>query len=114
LVFKVIAALVLLFAFSAWGFAAQGDIAYLVAIVIGFVLISGLLPYLLWRIWRGSSPEARSRAEGERQDFGDWAEGDFLAWQDRVKASSAAIEIILPIAAVAFGMVAFDIVEHLT
>jgi hypothetical protein len=42
LVYKAIAACILIFAWSVWGFAEDGHVAYLIAVVTGFVLISGL------------------------------------------------------------------------
>jgi hypothetical protein len=38
--------------------------------------------------------------------------GDFVTWQDRLKGANAAIEILLPLAAVAFGMTALGIALH--
>ena len=42
----------------------------------------------------------------------DWAAGQFETWQDSQKGSTAAAEIILPIAAAAVGMTAFALVFH--
>jgi hypothetical protein len=36
-----------------------------------------------------------------------------MTWQDRLKGRNAAIEILLPLAAVAFGMSAFAIAYHI-
>jgi hypothetical protein len=40
--------------------------------------------------------------------------GDFDTWQDRVKGRNAAVEILLPMAAIAIGMTAFAIVLYFT
>ena len=45
---------------------------------------------------------------------GTGASGEFDTWQGRRKAAGAAVEILLPIAAVAFGITAFGIVLHFT
>lgn len=51
----------------------------------------------------------------KRQRFRDWASGDSATWTDRGKAANAAVEILLPLGAIAFGMTAIVIVfmaEH--
>jgi hypothetical protein len=40
--------------------------------------------------------------------------GDFDTWQDRVRGRNAAVEVLLPMAAIAIGMTAFGIVLHFT
>jgi len=42
----------------------------------------------------------------------DWASGDFETAQGRRKAASAALEMLLPIAAAAFGMTVLGIVFY--
>jgi hypothetical protein len=46
--------------------------------------------------------------------FREWMEGDFDTWQDRVKGRNAAVEVLLPMGAIAIGMTAFAIVLHFT
>ena len=55
----------------------------------------------------------------ERKSSGDaslreWMTRDFDTWQDRVKGRNAAVEVLLPMAAIAIGMTAFAIVLHFT
>ena len=97
--------------FSAWKFVGNPYAGYLIAVVIAFVGLALLLPYLLWRQWHRHSVNADTDT---KETFGDWASGEFLIWQDRVKGSDAAIQVLLPIMAVAFGMAAFAIVSSLT
>jgi hypothetical protein len=42
--------------------------------------------------------------------FKDWKAGDFAVWGSRLRASHAAIDVLLPLAAVAFGLTAIGIV----
>ena len=49
----------------------------------------------------------RSACPKQHTSFRDLASGNFRTWQGDLKASSAAVQILLPIAAVAFGMTAF-------
>jgi hypothetical protein len=110
-VYKAIVGLALVFVLAVSGFAGDSYAGYLIVVVAGLVFVALALPYVLWRIWRSHQDPDEPR---EKETFGDWVDGDFQGWQDRVKAGDAAIEALLPIAAVAFGMVAFSIVSNFT
>jgi len=58
-----------------------------------------------------SSHERKSSGEAS---FQEWMTGDFDTWQDRVKGRNAAVEVLLPMAAIAIGMTAFAIVLYFT
>jgi hypothetical protein len=115
-VYKAICALAVVFLLGVWEFAGDEYTGYLIAVVAGLVFGALVLPFILWRMRR--SHRDRSTAEEsdapEKETLGDWAAGDFQGWQDREKAGNAAVEVLLPIAAVAFGMVAFSIVSSFT
>lgn len=89
---------------SVWMFSGVGSTDYLLAIVSGFIFIAVALPFILSRLRRPGS---------EGPSFRAWGSGDFDTWTGRLRGSQAATEILLPIAAVAFGMTAFGIVLHL-
>jgi hypothetical protein len=98
---------------SVWGFAADGQTDYLLVVVSGFFVIAVVLPSLLWLVWR-KNQTAEAVREGEaHESFRAWAAGDFDTWQGRLKGREAAIQILLPIAVVSFGMTAFAIVLQL-
>ena len=42
----------------------------------------------------------------EAVSFRDWRSGDFAVWGSRVHGTDAAIDMLLPLAAVAFGLTA--------
>src|SRR5262249_45902333 len=108
LVYALMAGLALWFVVSVWSFAVDDNADYLLVVVSGFVLVAVALPYILSRVNRID--------EGPREgdsSFRSWASADFATWQDRLPGANAAIEILLPIAAVAFGMTAFGIIFHL-
>jgi hypothetical protein len=72
-----------------------------------------MIPLLLWLTWKHQqAPQATLQGS---MRFRDWARGSTEIWQGRVKGADAAINALLPIAAVAIGMVlfgiAFDIVR---
>jgi FtsH-binding integral membrane protein len=109
-VYAILAGLVLWFVLAAWGFAGAGYVDLSLAVVTVFFLIVMAIPFVLWRVWRANRDP---KTEPDRREtFADWTAGTFETWQDRVKGSNAAAEIILPIAAAAFGMTAFAIVFH--
>jgi len=110
---RVYAALVCLAAFfvvSAWiGFAASGNTDYLLFVMSAFVAMAVALPTVVWITWR----HHRRRDPGQEESFADWARGEFDIGKGHMSGASAAIEILLPIAAVAFGMLAFAILARL-
>ena len=77
-------------------------------VVSGLLIVAVAIPYVIWRVWRANTDE---RAD-DRMSFREWTSSQFETWQDHQKGSSAATEIILPIAAAAVGMTAFAIVSH--
>jgi len=42
--------------------------------------------------------------------FHDWKTGDFAVWGGKLRSTHAAIDMLLPLAAVAFGLTALGIV----
>ena len=110
-VYMAIVGLALWLVVSMWGFADDGYTDYLLVVVSAFIALAVGLPVLLW--WRVSRKwKVPSSDEGETQSFRNWAAGQFDTWQDRLSARNAMVEILLPFAAVAFGMTAFAIVLH--
>ena len=96
------------FALAAWIlFDRQDDIGLLLTMVSVLVLVAVLVPLALALIWRrhhtgDPHPQAIS--------FRDWSAGDFAVWGSRVRGMDAAIDLLLPLAAVAFGLTAIGIV----
>jgi len=108
-VYFVLLGLVAVLLLGVWGFASDGTTDYLLVVVSGFIVMFVGLPATLWLMVRSE------RGPGPRSGrFRDWAVGEFATWQDRTKGWNAAVEVLLPIAAVAIGMAAFAIVLHLT
>jgi hypothetical protein len=109
IIYIAIVGLGLWFVLSAWaGFATNTYTAYLLVVVSGLVLVAVAIPFAIWLVSRKGGPDTAHR----RNRFRDWASGDFDTSSGRLKASSAAVQILLPIAAVAFGMTAFAIVAR--
>jgi hypothetical protein len=96
-------------ALAAWGFAGPGYSDVALTVVTGFLTIVIAIPFILWRVWRANRDPLDKES---RIGLSEWASGQFETWQDRMKGTSAAIEIALPLAAAAVGMTAFAIVFH--
>jgi hypothetical protein len=79
-------------------------------VVSGLFFIAMAIQSAIWL-----SSRARQPRDSERHPsaFRDWASGEFNISGGHLKASNAAVQILLPLAAVAFGMTAFAIVVHL-
>jgi hypothetical protein len=109
--YLLLAGLGLWFVLSVWAFGGRAYTDYLLAVASGLIFIAVAIPAMLWRIWRNHPHEKGERRESLRE----WAaSNEFSTWQDRVKGRNAAIEILLPVAAVAFGMSIFAVIVHFT
>ena len=109
--YMIIVLLAVWFVLSAWAFAGGAYTDYLLAVASGLIAIAIAIPAALWRIWR-HHPHEEEEPSGSLRAWA--ASSEFRTWQDRVKAKYAAVEILLPVAAVAFGMSIFAIVVHFT
>jgi hypothetical protein len=100
--------LVAWYALAAWIlFDHQDDIGLPLMMVSVLLLVAVLIPLALALVWR------RHRTPGARPgaiSFTDWRAGDFAVWGSRLRASDAIIDLLLPLAAVAFGLTAIGIV----
>jgi len=76
-------------------------------ITLFFVILLGI-PTLIWLAWRKAEPDE----EAQEEAFHDWASQGFDTWTERLSGKAAAIQILLPIAAVAFGMTIFGLVLY--
>jgi hypothetical protein len=101
--------LVVWFAAAAWIlFDRHSDIGLPLAMVSVLLLVAMGLPWLLSLVW------SRHRMPNERHPNSisprDWTTGDFAVWGGRLHGTQAAIDMLLPLAAVAFGLTALGIV----
>jgi hypothetical protein len=101
--------LVVWFALAAWIlFDRQSDISLPLGMVSVLLLVAVLLPWSLSLVWK------RHRLPAERHvdkvSFNDWKTGEFVVWGSRIHSLDAAIDMLLPLAAVAFGLTGIGIV----
>jgi hypothetical protein len=111
-VFKAVVLLAALYVLAAWGFAGHGITDMLLAVVSGFFLLSIGLVTLLWRTRRRNPRIDLGDRVGELDSFRSWVGHDVETSTGPVRGSVAMIETLLPIAAVAVGMMAFALVVH--
>jgi hypothetical protein len=111
-VYQSMVGLLMLYVVSVWllfGDDSQNALVY--TVVTGLFVVAIMIPFVLWRTWcrnRGrDAPEPSTT-------FRDWACREFDTCTGRARGSTAAVEALLPIAAVAVGMMALAFVYFLT
>lgn len=111
-IYKAMVALGLLFVVAAWGFAGHGITDMLLVVVSGLFLGAMSLVTLLWLARRRHPRDDLGDRDGHMDSFGQWVCRDVDTSTGPLRGSIATIETLLPIAAVAVGMVAFAVVIH--
>ena len=110
LVYRSIIGLTIWFVLSVWVLFSRGEYEGLTLSVITlFFLVLVGIPVLLWLTWRrNADPNER---HGYVAPFTEWTSHSFESWTGSVSGRDAAIQILLPIAAVAvaFGMTIFGL-----
>ena len=97
------------FVLAAWVFFdRQNDIGFLLAIVTVLLLVAVLLPWSMSLIWKKyRMPYQR---HPQQVPFRDWRVGDLAVWDNKLRGTHAAIDMLLPFAAVAIGLTAIGII----
>jgi hypothetical protein len=112
-IYAIVIALTAWFIVSAWSFAGGGVTDYLLFIVSGFLCVAIGLPLILFRVGRaGPSLQGRSSRGYEQPSLRDWMRWRYDTRTGQLSGSSAATQILLPIAAAAIGMTAIGIAYH--
>lgn len=101
LVLKAFVGLMAWMALAAWGlFNGLAYDALALGVVTVFTLIAAAIPAVLWAIWKKNGDLADAAVPAS---FRDWMRGEFEIWRGHLKGREAAIQALLPMAAVAFG-----------
>lgn len=110
LVYEAMVGLAAWYVASAWlGFGAGRYPDYLLTVVTLFIF--GVVA--LSALSSGVDPHAAKHGTaGTRTAFCDWTALDFETATGPLKASEAAVEILLPLAAIAFGMTVFALIAR--
>lgn len=108
-VYDIAIGLIALFTVSAWlAFDRQAETALPLSLVTLFFVVAISVPAIISGVWRRRAdiPTADRRAV----TFHDWMSGEFPVWGSHIRTSEAMVDMLLPLAAVSFGMVAIGIV----
>ena len=111
------AGLLIWFVVAAWLlFSESGYIELALTIISVLVFMAIAIPAALLRASRksGGAGDAGTGAGNTSESVATWLQGQFVTWTDQEKSSTAAVEILLPLAAGAFGITALGIVLELT
>lgn len=111
------AGLLIWFVIAAWLlFGGSGYIELALAMVGVLVFMTIAIPLALWRanVTAQRSDAPPSATEKTPESLASWLQGQFATWTGQEKGSTAAVEMLLPLAAVALGITALGIVLELT
>ena len=110
------AGLLIWFVAAAWLlFSGSGYIELALTMISVLVFVAIGTPVALWRgkVTAQRSDVAMNGTGKTSESLGAWLQGQFSTWTGQEKGSTAAIEILLPLAAVAFGITALGIAFEL-
>lgn len=108
LVYRSMIGLTLWLVLSVWALFSRGTYEGLTVSIITlfFVVLVGI-PVVLWLTWRRNTDP--NEQHGDQAPFSEWRAHPFVTWTGGISGREAAVQILLPIAAVAFGMTIFGI-----
>ena len=97
------------FALMAWILFDQGGQTSLaLTFVTVLFIVAVVLTWTLSLVWQKSrTPHERHAQE---PSLHDWRHGDFVVWGAKLRGTHAAIDVLLPLMAVSFGLTAIGIV----
>lgn len=111
-IYRTIIGLTIWLVLSVWLLFNRGaGVALDLIVITVFFLIAVAIPLLIaltW--WRDAAPDGRGSSA---EHFREWADCEFATWTGGLSGREAAMQILLPIAAVAIGMTIFGVVFYL-
>ena len=108
-VYDIAIGLIILFTVSAWlVFDRKADTELPLSMITMFFVIAIGRPAIIARVWRRKAD--LSAADRRIVTFREWVSGEFPVWGSHIRTSEAMVDMLLPLAAVSFGMVAIGIV----
>jgi hypothetical protein len=108
-IYGIAVGLIAWFALMAWVlFDRSSDVSLSLAFVSLLFLVAVLLPWSMSLIWKKyQMPYER---HPQQASFRDWRAGDFAVWGAKLHGTHAAIDVLLPLMAVSFGLMGIGIV----
>jgi hypothetical protein len=111
LIYRSILGLTLWLVLSIWAFFGTGAyVGLTLAMITVFFVVVVARPVVIWTTWRHNAAPREKR--GLAESFRDWASEDFATWTGGLSGREAAIQVLLPIAAVSIGMTVFGLVFY--
>jgi hypothetical protein len=108
-IYGAAAGLVAWFALMAWVlFDRNSDISLSLGFVTLLFVVAVGLPWILSRLWHNH--RMSNEPQQEHMSLRDWEAGDFVVWGATLHGTHAAIDVLLPLMAVSFGLTAIGIV----
>jgi hypothetical protein len=106
--------LVAWFTLAAWlffdrknGIGLSNDIGLSLAMISVLLFVAVMVPWLLSLVWKKHCVPHQSYPQ--EIPFQDWRTGDVAVWGAKLRGTHAAIDVLLPLAAVAFGLTGIGI-----
>ena len=101
--------LVAWFALMAWVlFDRSAETSLSLIFVSVLFLVAVLVPWLMSLVWK--KYQLPYELHPQQASFKDWRDGEFAVWGAKLHGSHAAIDVLLPLIAVSFGLMAIGIV----
>ena len=108
-IYAIAVGLIAWFALMAWVlFDRNSDVRLPLMFVTVLFAVAIVLPWTLFLVWK----KFQMPHEGHPQStsFRDWKDGEFAVWGAKLHGTHAAIDVLLPLMAVSFGLTAIGIV----
>ena len=111
LVYKTMIGLTIWLVLSIWAlFGGGAYVGLTFAMVTLFFAVIVAIPLLLWLAWRHNADPHDTGSPSET--FRDWTSHEFITWTGGLSGREAAMQILLPLAAVSIGMTVFGLVYY--
>ncbi|HEY1474586.1 MAG TPA: hypothetical protein VGF53_10945 [Pseudolabrys sp.] len=111
LVYRSMVALTIWLVLSVWAFFSTGAyIGLTLAMVTLFFVVLVAIPVIIWKTWQHNALPEETREPAE--SFDAWASQRFATSTGALSGREAAMQILLPIAAVSIGMTIFGLVFY--
>lgn len=111
-IYKTAAGLVLWFGIAAWLLFASSDYQKFDLVMVSFVMLAAVsIPSIVLATRRHFMRTHMHAEDTAPHSLHAWLAGDFETWQARIPAGEAAVQILLPLAAVSIGLTVLGIVR---
>ncbi|HLZ02480.1 MAG TPA: hypothetical protein VKR55_10070 [Bradyrhizobium sp.] len=108
-IYAVAVGLIAWFALMAWVlFDRNAETSLSLIFVSVLFLVAVLVPWLMSLVWK--KYQLPYERHPQQTSFKDWRDGDFAVWGAKLHGAHAAIDVLLPLIAVSFGLTAIGIV----